>query len=391
MENLTTSQTRQLRIIGRILNTPELTESQLKTLNEFDDRNKGIRRIKPQTRLNYLKVLQLLGRETKKNYKNMLPEDITKFISGRNHLKDNTINNYKIGFTNFFEWLKKNDIIDALKEIKIFKNGKNGFISRQDLLTDEELKKMIDIAPRLRDKIIILLISETGLRADEAVNLRIGDIEFKGDYGELTVRISKTDQRTIPFIKSVPLLQQHIDLHPFKEDKSSFLFLTDTTNHKNKPFLPVRIYYIVKAAAKRAGITKRVWAHQLRHIAATNYLKMGMGEAMAKKLLGLSSNSDMLARYGHLVSGDAINTLKQNAGMDIKQEKENSVLNVKVCPRCNTNNHYNSKHCSKCWLPLDVKIAMEQKDSEIEVRSFMELVMKELPVEKLKELMQKVT
>lgn len=378
------------RIVQRILVTLELNKGQLRTLNEYDRHNTA-KRLKIRTRANYLKAIKYFGKEINKNYDKATPEDVINYFSKMSDKKDATVFNYQIALLVFYQWLGREDIVETITKIKVKLNGKNGFISRQDLLTEKELKKMIDKSPKIRDKTMIFLTAETGMRENEIINLRVKDIEFKQDYAEVTVRVSKTDPRIVPVIKSVPLLIKYLEEHPYNDNPESYLFLTNATSHRFKPMGTYAFWKIVRHASERAEIKKRVWVHQLRHIAITNFLRMGMSEAMVKKLVGLSATSDMLGRYGHLVSSDAIDTLKKNAGIETKEITEDSVLNVRGCPRCKNKNGYDSKYCGKCWLPLDVKTAIEQKDSEVEIRKFMDLVIKELPRDKLKEIMEKVS
>jgi hypothetical protein len=73
----------------------------------------------------------------------------------------------------------------------------------------------------------------------------------------------------------------------------------------------------VVAAARRANVGKKVWAHLCRHSSATYLLRIGVSEPNVKKLLGWSARSTQLARYGHLVSGDAYRAVLRAEGFTV--------------------------------------------------------------------------
>jgi integrase len=74
---------------------------------------------------------------------------------------------------------------------------------------------------------------------------------------------------------------------------------------------------VVKEAAQRAGVTKRVYPHLFRHSRATHLLRLGMREGQVKKLLGWKPGSMMLARYSHLVDTDAYRDLLERQGYEV--------------------------------------------------------------------------
>ena len=83
---------------------------------------------------------------------------------------------------------------------------------------------------------------------------------------------------------------------------------------------------LVAAAAKRAGIPKRVYPHLLRHSRATHLLRIGVPEAQVKQLLGWKPNSPMLGVYSHLVNRDAYAALLRAHGLEPPEAPENGAL-----------------------------------------------------------------
>lgn len=120
-----------------------------------------------------------------------------------------------------------------------------------------------------RDLAILLLLSRLGLRAGEAIRLRIDDIDWAG--GAVTIRAGKTRrERRLPLPQEIG--QALIDYLRHSRPKNSShreVFLTHTA-----PFLPLKdssaVGKLVRRRMKRAEITSSAsGAHLFRHIVAT--------------------------------------------------------------------------------------------------------------------------
>ncbi len=75
----------------------------------------------------------------------------------------------------------------------------------------------------------------------------------------------------------------------------------------------------LKAAAREAGITKRIYPHLLRHSFATHLLEQGTDIKIVKELMG-HNNIKTTERYVHIADTFATHLLEQ--GTDIKIVKE---------------------------------------------------------------------
>ena len=67
----------------------------------------------------------------------------------------------------------------------------------------------------------------------------------------------------------------------------------------------------------------------------------------------------MTGVYVHLSGKETDEDILKMSGVKIKEKEIKNKLTAKICPRCNSKNTFNDKYCSKCWLPLDVKTAMD--------------------------------
>lgn len=154
-------------------------------------------------------------------------------------------------------------------------------------LTKEDVKKLIKAVPptRKRDRLIILLLYGTGLRASEVCNLKIEDVDFK--RGILIVKGGKgAKDRVVP----IPdfLLREIEDYLKTREDGSEYLFVEVRREKKDK-ISPKTVWYLLKKYGEKAGI--RVTPHMLRHSFATHMLEKGVDIRVIQEILGHSNLS----------------------------------------------------------------------------------------------------
>lgn len=127
-----------------------------------------------------------------------------------------------------------------------------------------------------------------GLRVSEAVQLRLSDLHF--DVGFIKV-IGKGDkERLIPVgkeaIKHTNIYIKHTRTHfPAKEAGEDIVFL----NRRGAGMTRVMIFLIIKALAKKAGITKNISPHTFRHSFATHLVEGGADLRAVQEMLGHES------------------------------------------------------------------------------------------------------
>jgi len=149
-----------------------------------------------------------------------------------------------------------------------------------EILTIEEIKRLIESANNIKHKLIIKLLYGCGLRVSEIVNLKINDLNFDENLIKINLAKGKKDRFVkIPFsIKNE--LENYIKLNHHK-----ILFPSNRGGKLTKD----TIQKIVSNSAKKAEIKKRVYPHLLRHSFATHLLEQGTDLRIIQKLLGHSS------------------------------------------------------------------------------------------------------
>jgi len=150
-------------------------------------------------------------------------------------------------------------------------------------LTKEEMKRLFESIGNPKHRLMVKLIYSAGLRVGELVHLRAKDFEFNQNYGWVRKGKGSKDR---PFIIAESLKADLIDYASKNcNDSSSWLFNGQKENHISV----MTVQKIVREAARKAGITKNVHPHTLRHSFATHLIDNGNRVIEVQSLLGHSS------------------------------------------------------------------------------------------------------
>ena len=177
--------------------------------------------------------------------------------------------------------------------------------SLPDTLSAEEVEDLLssaaenDTMDSVRDHAMFELLYASGLRVTELVSLNLGDVDL--EQGSVRCLGKGGKERIIPVHQSaVSVLRRYIaEARPslVKKDSEQSLFL----NRRGQRLSRQGFWLILKARAKRAGITKKITPHTLRHSFATHLLQGGAPLRHVQELLGHSSITTTQV-YTHLTS-----------------------------------------------------------------------------------------
>jgi site-specific recombinase XerD len=164
------------------------------------------------------------------------------------------------------------------------------------VLSREEVARLIDSTGNLRHRTILMTLYSTGVRRSELCRLRPEDI----DKERMVIRIRQGKggkDREVPL--SPKLLHQLRTCYRSLNRKNGWLFPSLQTRRVNQPITSKAVWHVCREASRRAGITKAIHPHTLRHSFATHLFDSGAELPVIQTLLGHADPRDTMI-YLHL-------------------------------------------------------------------------------------------
>ncbi len=213
-------------------------------------------------------------------------------LSSERSLDPNSLLLARAALNFYYKQILKKDLLRDLKAPRKRKRLPN-------VLSKEEVLKLLEAAPDLRTRLFIELMYSAGLRIAECAHLKWKDIDVEQKIGRVSSGKGDKDRQ---FFISVRLLKnlekyrealQTPEYNSEKKDREEYIFGGD------KAITTRTIQRCIKEAAVGAGILKKVYAHLLRHSFATHLLEDGVDIRIIQNLLG-HSNIQTTQVYTHL-------------------------------------------------------------------------------------------
>ncbi len=289
---------------------------------------------------------------------------------------------YLRGFKQFIKWATdefENPVYkELLDDVKIKLKGKEKDSS--DMLTEDEIDRLIRAARDPRDIAMISVLNESGCRVGELISSKIKHVRFTSDFVWLTFPRGKTGSRTVPLKESIVYLQNWLSVHPRQSDENAPLFVSTnimsaTRGGEAKNYQPMNadsVLHTIRRLAKRAGITKRIYTHLFRHTCATRLAKVWT-EPRLRNYLGWTADSSMPAVYCHLGASDLEDAARELYGME---EQKKSEPKFQKCPRCKKELPRRAEYCTVCGTALNQET---QQIDEATIATMREIILKDHP------------
>ncbi len=358
-----------------IRSSQRIPEGEKKLILKFHDEccSQGLSNVRV---LFYMEKLKMLAAKwSHKRLSRMDKDDIKELLGKieRSDYSEWTKAGYRITLKKFFQWLhgfewNSQEYPDEVKWIRTSTKGNAKELP--EILTKEDIKKLIRAATNIRDKALISVLYESGCRIGELLNLKLKDIVFD-DYGAVIKVHGGKGSRRIRLVCSVPHLSSWIQNHPHREDRDSYLWTSIARRRRASRISYQYVRLKLKKFAERAGVKVPVNPHNFRHSRAT-HLANKLTEAQMCEYFGWVQGSDMPSTYVHLSGRDVDSAILRIYGrLSRDEEKKEEELKTKECPRCHYENPPESDFCGRCRLPLDEKVAMELEKRKAEFISIM--------------------
>lgn len=231
-------------------------------------------------------------------------ENLKKYIAymQRKKFKASTISRSIASIRAFYHYLLKEgmvreDVSDCLKAPKVERK-------MPDILSPEEMDRLLDQPAgnsdkEIRDSAMLELLYATGIRVSELIRLKVSDVNMQ--MGFLICR-EGDKERMIPFNNRVrEALRRYLIRardHMAANEARDILFV----NCSGKPMSRQGFWKLVKGYAKKAGISKDITPHTLRHTFAAHQVERGADLKSVQEMLG---HSDISTTHMYVDMGKA--------------------------------------------------------------------------------------
>ena len=147
------------------------------------------------------------------------------------------------------------------------------------VLSTEEVKRLFEVTKNLKHKAILMTAYSAGLRVSETANLKVPDIDFDRKLIRVRQGKGKKDRYTVLSSRAALVLTEYTERYR----PQRWLFEGQKAGER----LAVRsLQHVFEDSMRRAGISKDVSFHGLRHSFATHLLENGIDIRYIKELLG---------------------------------------------------------------------------------------------------------
>jgi integrase/recombinase XerD len=294
--------------LAKVQENSKTYELDFATSIELFTQDCNLRNLRPHTIRYYLNELKVYERYLLEQNQTA-PNKITQAIIQKNvilymkelGLKTVTINTRLRAIRSYFNFLYKQKYIrkNPMEGIKLLKDRK----SIVQTFSSEQLEKLLSqpdlrTFTGLRDYVMMLLLLETGIRANELVGIELSDVRLK--EGAIHIKNAKTyRERIVPIQKTMrEQLKKYIAIRGVVECTSLFVTIDGTPLTKRQ--LQNRIAFYGRKA-NIEGV--RCSPHTFRHTFAKLSVKAGAGIFELQQILGHTS-MEMVKTYVNLFSED---------------------------------------------------------------------------------------
>lgn len=268
---------------------------------------------------------------------------------------NSTINLHKAKIKQFLTFCF--DETEDVRYTKIIKRLKGGQIVGEppkpyEILTPEEIKRLINVSTLERDKCIIAVLFESGMRIGELQALTNQMVQMNEKDQEVIFNIPtqvgcKTGSRSVICLEIYGYVQD------WQKCNTSDMFMPLSKSGMRDKIVSI---------FKRAGINKPANFHNFRHSSITNAVNIGMQQnAICMRFWG-SPNSMMLSTYIHLNEQMTSQGYRNAKGMG----DESKVINPLACRCVSCGKLIQSGNlCIQCKENADLKLKMTQHGNKL--------------------------
>ncbi|MCP4305514.1 MAG: tyrosine-type recombinase/integrase [bacterium] len=172
------------------------------------------------------------------------------------------------------------------------------------VMSQDEVKRLLAMAANIKVRAMLSLAYGCGLRAGEVVRLKVGDIDSAQTIIRIVQAKGRKDRNVMLPADILGLLRLWWKDRPRRQDRDvaageRWLF---PGRNAGRPLTTRQFARLFQETVRKAGITKPVSLHSLRHSFATHLLERGVDIRVIQALLG-HDKLETTARYTRVATG----------------------------------------------------------------------------------------
>lgn len=193
------------------------------------------------------------------------------------------------------------------------------------VMSQDEIKRLLAMAANIKVRAMLSLAYGCGLRAGEVVRLRVGDLDSAQKIIRIVQAKGRKDRNVMLPADILGLLRLWWKERPRHQDRDvapteRWLF---PGRNPGRPLTTRQFARLFQETVKKAGITKPVSLHSLRHSFATHLLERGVDIRVIQALLG-HDKLETTARYTRVATGmiSAVNSPLDDLGKGRRKRRK---------------------------------------------------------------------
>ena len=357
------------------LDEADIEERDRKAIKEFIRYQDTQRGLAASTNVNNCSDLRLSAERADTPLVEMDRSDVDALLFKYKHdyeMAKGTLRNYRKALKKFFryhdrEWAEDIEI-GAMPDREV---------DADKTLTEDEINRLREAADHPRNKALLEMLLDTGLRISAVGTLRVQDVDLNGRAGTVTLNQEAVGRKGAsgkrPLTWSKPYVANWLDVHPRGDDPDAPLFhrLTEPNGGWGEEDDGALTYYhlqrILKQIAEEADVSRdKVNPHNFRKTAITQWIRQGFSEQEIKHRATWVKDSRQFETYSQVTDEEMNHQILDKYGL-AEEETERNKPDIEDCPQCQTTLRGSPRFCPGCGLALSQKAAYDLEQAEEDI------------------------
>jgi integrase/recombinase XerD len=233
-----------------------------------------------------------------------------------NKLARESVRTYVRTLGSFIKWAQSEDVVAAKVQARQPKRERRLL----ETLDRDDINRIENTADSERDKVLVRLLADSGIRLGELLGLRGEDLNEQGRERYIKVRGKGSRDRLVPVKPELFVRLRKLATRGRNGSSSDRIFVTNRKSARTgqyEPLAPRSVQNMLRFTAEAAGIGRKVHPHLFRHSFATRALRGGMNPLQLQRIMGHADLSMIAGVYSHLTASDSYNAMIELLRKDV--------------------------------------------------------------------------